>query len=135
TIAEARTIYDEARLSDDPTMIRLVGAAVHQRLAALADADRGKAISATRDASIAFGQEHAAWEREHPSPTQRLAAIERERGTAAILFDASAQFAMDVYDISRKPVAPTLRPTPDVVPSGGELRVGPGFDAIAAGRK
>jgi hypothetical protein len=131
TPAAVRRVYDEALMTEDPEAIRLTGLAAQQRLSALAAADRGRDTSPLRDAALRFQSTFERWEREHPTPTQRLAEIERLRGNAAIEFDASAAFAMRLFGIGADRPAPTLEPVPDIEPAQSGMRIGPGFDQIA----
>ena len=102
-------------LTDDVDTIRLVGMATQRRLTALAEVDKAKDISALRNEAVAFQGEFDRWARSNPSTTQRLAEIDRQRGAAALEFDASADFALRLFGIQREKPAPELRPVPDVV--------------------
>jgi hypothetical protein len=127
----AQTVFAEAQLTDDAETIRLVGLSVQQRLATLAAADKDQRLSAKRTAALLFDQAFSAWRRAHPSTVERLAEIARQRGNAAIEFEASAEFALRVYGVGRERPAPTLREMPDVEPAGDGLQVGPAFDRRA----
>jgi hypothetical protein len=99
-----RAVFEEARLTQDPDAIRLVGVAASQRLRQLAEPDKGKAMSTRRDAALAFDQEFQQWRRTNPSPVERLGEIERRRAQEAILFKASAEFALQLFGIEPAPM-------------------------------
>jgi hypothetical protein len=109
--ATVRRVFDEAVLMADAEAIRTVGVAVQARLRQLSEGDKAKTVSAVRDAALRFDQEFGAWRKANPSAVERLAEIERQRGQASILFEASARFALDLHGI--QPAAPQPKPVPD----------------------
>jgi hypothetical protein len=109
---EAIQIFQEAMLSSDPTLVRTVGGSVKQRLQQMAAADSGKTMSSARDSLLRFDGEFARWRREHPSPVEQLQEIDRRRATAAVLFEASANFSLELFGVSPAAKTPTLLPVP-----------------------
>jgi hypothetical protein len=97
--ASARQVFAEALLSEDEHVIRLTGIATRDRLLALAKTDHGKAISAARDQATAFGIEFSKWRKAHPTPSETIAEIQRQRGNLVQLFEHSARHAMGLFQI------------------------------------
>jgi hypothetical protein len=129
-----RRAFAEALLTADPDAIRLTGLAVIQGLETLAARDRGRDQSPARDGLLRFRDEFDAWQRANPSPTQRLARIERARGQMAALFEESAKFALELFGVGRTQASPRLARVPDVPVSGAGLRIGPAFDMAIGDR-
>jgi hypothetical protein len=72
------------------------------------------------------------WRRQHPSPAERLAQLEREQNNIATSIAESARFASQMYRLRRSAGGPDLRPVP-AVPRDTSLRIGPAFDLLTGG--
>jgi hypothetical protein len=97
--ASARQVFEDALLSDDPHVIRVVGVAVRDLLRRLAEKDQGKDISAARDAATSFTIEFDRWRKAHLTPSEHIAEIQRQRGNLIQQFERSASHAMALFNV------------------------------------
>jgi hypothetical protein len=97
--ASARSVFEDALLSDDEHVIRVVGVAVRDLLRRLAEKDQGKNISAARDAATSFTIEFDRWRKAHLTPSEHIAEIQRQRGNLIQQFERSAQHALALFQV------------------------------------
>jgi hypothetical protein len=100
--ASARQVFEDALLSDDEHVIRLVGIATRDRLLALAEKDRGAAISHARNQATAFGIEFDRWRKAHLTPSETIADIQRQRGNLILQFERSAEHAARLFGLLKE---------------------------------
>ena len=102
-LAELRSLVDAAMLSEHDGAVRGVGAAVLARLDALGQRKPGGAeTQATRAARAEWFQlagELEDWRRAHPTASERLRRIERERERLEFMIRDSADYAVKFFGL------------------------------------
>lgn len=119
TVDDVRGIFEDAQITGHDDIIRTAGTAAKRRLHELAVADKEQPTSPNQVAYLTFVGEFQKWSAAHPTASERLRQIQRERANIAILLEASVNHVFRLYGL----------------PTSDRLQVGPAFDSMWPGGK